>query len=221
MNFNSQEVKDIIITILALSTILSLRDLFSGGAWLSTLILSLFITTISLIVKLAAHKVAAEKYDCTAVYKFSYNLFVISLLLALLSGGGIIFAALGSIIVSSALYTRLGHKFVNITLRETGLVALSGPMANIVLSLVSLVLYPVNPTFFQQLLNLNVFMAVFNLVPLPPLDGSKVIWWNRLVWFICFLIAVFLFFMGRTALFTIIGIILLMIIIFVLWEKMF
>ncbi|PIX43220.1 hypothetical protein COZ55_01400, partial [archaeon CG_4_8_14_3_um_filter_38_5] len=98
---------------------------------------------------------------------------------------------------------------------------LSGPMANIVLALISLLLYPLSNDFFQLMLNVNIYMALFALIPIPPLDGSKVFWWNRLVWLISFIIALFMFFMARTVLFSIIGIILLVIVTFVLWEKMF
>lgn len=220
MNFNRKEVKDIILTIFSISVIASLKD-FPEGGWISTFILSFFLISVSLMIKLTAHKLTAKKYDCTAVYKFDYNLFLIALLIGLISNSALIFAVMGSITVASAYISRLGHKFGNVTLREKGLINLSGPMMNIILALISIILHPVNPVIFQELLRLNVFMSMFSLIPLPPLDGSKVIWWNRLVWLICFAITLFLFFLGRTVLFTIIGIVLLIIITFILWEKMF
>lgn len=221
MKFTAPEIKDISITIVSLSIILVLKDLSTGLPWMSSMISALLVVSTSLIIKLIMQKITAQKYDCDAVYKFNYNLFFIAVLLALITNGAVVFAAIGSIMITSSLYTRLGHKFVNITQRETGLVALSGPLANIIFSLLSIVLYPINPSLFQSFLNFNVFMALFNLIPFPPLDGSKVIWWNRLLWLIFFLITIFLFFLGRTALFTVLGIILLVILTFVLWEKMF
>lgn len=32
----------------------------------------------------------------------------------------------------------------------------------------------------------NLYLAFFNMIPIPPLDGSKVIAWNFLVWLIFF-----------------------------------
>ena len=61
------------------------------------------------------------------------------------------------------------------------LVAIAGPLSNIVLALIFAVLYrfaAFTPTFADlafQIIGLNIFLAFFNLVPLPPLDGSKIL----------------------------------------------
>lgn len=68
--------------------------------------------------------------------------------------------------------------------------ALAGPMANIGLAFLSLVLYKLTPLLsviglgasFVSTLNLfffystaiNISLAVFNLIPIPPLDGSRI-----------------------------------------------
>ncbi|MEW6695821.1 MAG: site-2 protease family protein [Bacillota bacterium] len=61
------------------------------------------------------------------------------------------------------------------------LVSLAGPGANFLLAAVGAVLLGVfyqSPTLayiFQNFMILNVWLAVFNLLPLPPLDGSKIL----------------------------------------------
>lgn len=70
--------------------------------------------------------------------------------------------------------------------RDFMIVALAGPFANLVLSLISFVLmgltvgkpWAVNG-YLTELFNLsgilNLYLLVFNVIPIPPLDGSKVL----------------------------------------------
>lgn len=60
------------------------------------------------------------------------------------------------------------------------LVALAGPASNLLVALLSVILYNLFDNslfllFLQRLITLNVYLAVFNLLPVPPLDGSKIL----------------------------------------------
>lgn len=65
--------------------------------------------------------------------------------------------------------------------RDTALIALAGPVTNILIAIaLSLILRFVSvPTqVYQPILNIlviNLGLAFFNLIPVPPLDGSKII----------------------------------------------
>lgn len=64
--------------------------------------------------------------------------------------------------------------------RDTALIALAGPASNIALACVLSLLLHFTPTtnvFFSvlfSLIHLNLNLAIFNLLPVPPLDGSKI-----------------------------------------------
>ena len=71
-----------------------------------------------------------------------------------------------------------------------GLIAAAGPLSNIVLSIAGFVgtrlamLIPVPgiyPVFFA-IKYVNAVLAVFNLLPIPPLDGYKIARWNPLIY---------------------------------------
>jgi len=65
--------------------------------------------------------------------------------------------------------------------RDTALVSLAGPASNVILLLfTALINYLVKPTglFYTFILTfavINIVLAVFNLLPIPPLDGHKIV----------------------------------------------
>jgi Zn-dependent protease len=55
-------------------------------------------------------------------------------------------------------------------------IALAGPLTNILLVLIFTFLYKIFPSnIFLFGLKINLILAFFNLIPIPPLDGSKIL----------------------------------------------
>ncbi len=81
------------------------------------------------------------------------------------------------------------------TLDEVGVIALVGPVTNIILAVVFRIITPVVPWFpLDYLAYLNAFIAFFNLIPFPPLDGQKIMSWNVTVWAVIFVASLALLF---------------------------
>ena len=70
------------------------------------------------------------------------------------------------------------YNFRNIK-RDSGLTALAGPVSNILIAVVLSLVYQFSGPILQHILFyvifLNLLLAFFNLIPFPPLDGSKVL----------------------------------------------
>lgn len=118
-----------------------------------------------------AHKIMAKKYGCWAEFRAYYN----GLLLALvMSFFGFLFAAPGAVYISG-----------NISKEQNGRISIAGPATNVVVALVCLPFAVIDSfpsivaTIASGLFFFNSFLAVFNLLPVPPLDGSKVWAWNK------------------------------------------
>lgn len=63
--------------------------------------------------------------------------------------------------------------------RDTMLIALAGPVANLLLAVIFALLFRIPALGFLTsllgfLIVLNINLALFNLIPVPPLDGSKI-----------------------------------------------
>lgn len=130
------------------------------------------------------HKFAAQSYGCRA--EFRANDFMLGLMV-LLSFFGIIFAAPGGVIIAN-----------HITTRRNGIVALAGPATNIVLGMLFFAITAFLPAMLQPLgfygMQINFWLGLFNLLPLPGIDGSKVLAWNKLVYATALLASIILSF---------------------------
>jgi Zn-dependent protease len=130
-----------------------------------------------------SHKFMAQKYGLWA----EYRMFPMGLLIALiLSFTGFVFAAPGAVMFLG------GSRDY-----ETGKIAMAGPLANIIIAIIILPLYLF--VFFESLqiasilnfiIMINLILATFNLLPLGPLDGTKIIKWSATVWITMLIISI-------------------------------
>ena len=60
--------------------------------------------------------------------------------------------------------------------RDSALISIAGPIANVVVAIIFVILFNLTEiTLFKNVAQLNIVLAIFNLIPIHPLDGFKVV----------------------------------------------
>ncbi len=170
-----REVKDLIISVLVLGLVFSFSNL-------NNFVINTLIIGVAFIVHELAHKIVAEYFDCKAEYVLWGQGVLLSLIIGLFTNGLFVFAAVGFVVINSYYSSRVGFRFFHLTLEESGKISVAGPLGNVLIGLISALFAKSNPLMSASV-NLNFTLAIFNLLPFPPLDGSKVFMWSRIAWF--------------------------------------
>ncbi|RZH67439.1 zinc metalloprotease [Natrinema altunense] len=186
LRFSDTEIRDLAIAWATLSVAFAL--LFapvhrgkSVGTFVTMVGLSLVTVGVAFLLHEIAHKVVAIEHGQIAEFRADYQMLFLALMGALV---GFLFAAPG------AVYHR-----GQVTQRENGLIALAGPVTNLLLALLFLPLVIVPEPFGtigQMGIWINLFLAAFNMIPFGPLDGKSVLEWHKGVFAIVFVPTVLL-----------------------------
>ena len=193
MKFSKQEKKDLLIAWLGIS--LAFAILLSGGYktlfsynlnFFFIFIISFLTAGIGFFFHELMHKFVAQRYGLFAEFRAFYKMIWLALLFSLF---GFIFAAPGAVFISGFRINR----------EKNGKISLAGALTNIILALVFLIMFLVfgKEGLVGQIsglgLSINSLLAAFNMIPVMPFDGAKIIAWKKSVYIITTIIAVGLF----------------------------
>ncbi len=183
IRFSGTEVRHILLAVLVLVFAFALWQAGGLGASATRLLSSLIVATIAVptgfLLHEFGHKLVAQSYGHWAEFRaYTYGL-ILAVVTALL---GFLFAAPGAVRIAGP-----------VTRRESGRISLAGPLVNLVIGAVFLagafVLQGagINPvvlgglgarTLLEGVALINLLLGAFNMIPFPPLDGSKVVRWD-------------------------------------------
>ena len=194
-SFTGKEIRDLIISFIVIA--LGFTILYSNGDYSNvTLIFPVVMIGVGagFIFHELGHKFVAMHYG----YYAEYELWPTGLLIALVSSFfGFIFAAPGAVVIFSN----------GMEEKTNGIISIAGPIVNIILGLLFFLILGSLGSFGDFIYTemgaiaylicvlgtrINFFLAAFNLLPIPPLDGSKVMSWSVPIWLITFAIAAIL-----------------------------
>ncbi len=193
MKFTKHEIKDLffagIMISLAFAILLAgdLRKVLAFDSQILILFLMAFFTAgIGFLLHELMHKYTAQKYGLFAEFRAFRGMLFLAVVFSFF---GFIFAAPGAVFI-----------FGRMNREKNGKVSLAGPMANIVLAGIFLILYlmfaekSILNTFFNYGMYINSFLAAFNMIPVMPFDGAKVLAWNKPVYLVTLAAAIILIF---------------------------
>jgi Zn-dependent protease len=139
-------------------------------------LVSLFTVGIGFILHELAHKIVAQRYNLWAEFRMSPTFLMLAVGMAYLVGW--LFAAPGAVYISGP----------HITREQNGRIAAAGPLTNVVLAAIFLMISMQNGFVegfgvYGELavilgVQINLWLAAFNMLPFSVLDGRKVLAWS-------------------------------------------
>ena len=180
IRFSRVEIKHILIGVAALTlafTIVLNPDLAFNlnMSYMATIPITLgvsaFVVLAGFLLHELGHKFVAQRYGAWA----EFRMYPLGLMLAvMMSFLGFLFAAPGAVYITG-----------RVTKKQNGLISLAGPVVNVAIGgifLAAWLIFPIGGTaagyVIQLIAIMSLFLAGFNLIPIPPLDGYKIATWN-------------------------------------------
>jgi len=170
-SFSKAEIKDLAISTLVIALIFAWnsRGFPTFDSWfILKMVISTFTVGTGFILHELAHRTVARHFGAWSEFKAWYEGLAIALALKMLLGA--------TFIAPGAVYIYKDY----LTSEENGLISIAGPLTNVALAFVFLILHI--PIISDIGYMVNIFLAAFNMIPIYPLDGAKVLNWNPVIW---------------------------------------
>jgi len=184
MRFSSPEIVQILVAVGALTLAFALAQLIGQEGLdpyvVGLIVLASFVAVVTaFLLHELAHKAVAQRYGCYA----EFRAFPMGLLLGIVTAiFGFLFAAPGAVMISGP-----------VSPRQNATISAAGPGTNFAIAAgffgLALALNTATGdlafvAFFiaATVGSINLFLGGFNMVPFPPLDGSKILAYNKPLW---------------------------------------
>ncbi len=187
--FSRTELNGFLLTVIVFAFIYSFNKWgvaeFSAGIGLKNFFIGILLCGFSLFIHHAGQRLMALKLGMKAEQKIWWPGLILGLVLAFLSKGRIEMYAASAVFITLLPKHRLGGYRYRESVSTLAKTALAGPVLNIILATTAVLLnwFGVLPqTISQPIFLFNLYFAAWNLLPIPPLDGSRIIYYSRLVY---------------------------------------
>lgn len=184
-SMTKRELMELTISWLVISLCFSARGLMYSERFLMIFLASTISVGLGFLLHELMHRAIARRFGCFAEYRMWPWGLMLALIIAFASGGSVIFAAPGAVYITPIALT----PYISVLQirRVYGLISLSGPIANLLLALIFYFITKLPADQFIAFIaktgfEVNLWLAAFNLIPVPPLDGFNVVRWSLAIW---------------------------------------
>ncbi len=187
MRFSHREIKEIAISTLVIGFCFAWVERnslpFAYMNFLTTFGIMSFAVGSAFVLHEIAHKLTAQNFGCYAEYRMWEWGLIIAFFLAV--SIGMVFAAPGAVYIAPG--------FFGLTRRQEIVISSAGIITNLALAILFSLLAGFTSGYikigFSVAAMVNSWIALFNLLPFPPLDGSKIMRWNFSLWLLLAIVA--------------------------------
>ena len=181
------EKRGIIITIVLLSFIFSFRDWgvdsFDPLLGFQNFILTLIIVAVAMAIHEITHRTVALWMGYRSQYKAWMLGLVIGLVVAFVSNGHWPFIAPGALVITHMKTHRLGKFWYELNYKDLSWIAMSGSIALVLFAIIMKSMYlATGLEFFEKAMLVNIWIALFHMLPIPPANGSRVFFGTRFIY---------------------------------------
>jgi len=185
--FTPLEIRSLIIAILVIAFIISFRDWGRASFDLTLGLFNYFNAILIVALSLLIHISVQRIWSLGTGYRLEWKMWSFGLLFGLIVvflTNGVFWVILpGGFIVHHMAGHRLGWFRYGINYWAVGLIAVTGPVATIFLAAIfkSLGGFLAN-SLIQKVVIFNIVYAVYSILPVPPLDGSRTFYGSRMLY---------------------------------------
>ena len=198
--FENKEVEYYFITILLLTLVFAFNDkssVFSINYWIRNFFLILIAVGISFLLANYIHKLIAKRYYCSSIYELWTTRrigfqphqkakigkkeiaiplgIILPLIITLLTNGLGYFPVIGTYKLIEDRIKRTGKIFIRMIGYERAIIYSAIPLTYLGLYFIFLLLTKVSGINFDLFININMWLALFSLLPLPNLIGAEIL----------------------------------------------
>lgn len=185
--FTPSELKGFIISVLVLGFVVGFNDGRAIGGIDSYYMINMFWSIVIVAISLLIHTSGQRLWSLAIGYRVEYKMWIFGLvfavILAFITNGRFWLIVPAGFMIHHLAGHRLGWFRYGINYWALGLIALAGPLITLtfVILLKILSAFTFN-AILQKFIAFNIIYTIYCMLPIPPLDGSKIFYGSRMLY---------------------------------------